>query len=219
MQIKLLVEGGDMKPGPVLSQKLGPIGINVNEVIQKINESTVNFKGLKLPVELDVNASTKDFDVKIFPPPVSELLKKELKIEKGSGIQAKMQMANASIEQIISVAKTKMPNMLNKDLKSAVKSVVGTCGSLGILIENKSPKEVELEISEGKYDKEIQGEKTKTPDEKKKQLEEYFSNIKEQQEKIIKQEEESKEKESETETKEGTEEASPKTSKNEAKKK
>ena len=216
MQIKLLVEGGDMKPGPVLSQKLGPIGINVNEVIQKINESTVNFKGLKLPVELDVNASTKDFDVKIFPPPVSELLKKELKIEKGSGIQAKMQMANASIEQIISVAKTKMPNMLNKDLKSAVKSVVGTCGSLGILIENKSPKEVELEIDDGKYDKEIQGEKIKTPDEKKKELEEYFLKIKEQQEKIIKQEEV---KETETENKAEAEETKQKTNKNEAKKK
>jgi len=216
MQIKLLVEGGDMKPGPVLSQKLGPIGVNINKIIQKINESTADFKGLKLPIELDINVSTKDFDIKIFPPPVSELLKKELKVDKGSGTQAKMQVANASIEQIIYVAKTKMPNMLNKDLKSAVKSVVGTCGSLGILIENKSPKEVELEIDDGKYDKEIQGEKIKTPDEKKKELEEYFLKIKEQQEKIIKQEEV---KETETENKAEAEETKQKTNKNEAKKK
>ena len=56
MQIKLLTEGGDMKPGPALSQKLGPIGLNVNQVIQKVNEATKNFKGLKVPIELNVNA-------------------------------------------------------------------------------------------------------------------------------------------------------------------
>ena len=79
MQIKLLVEGGSMKPGPALSQKLGPAGINVNEVITKVNEATKNFKGLKVPVELEVDLSTKDIEVNVFSPPVSELLKKWLK--------------------------------------------------------------------------------------------------------------------------------------------
>jgi len=150
MIIKLLVEGGEMKPGPTLSQKLGPAGINMNQVLQKINESTADFKGLKVPVELDVDVGTKIFEVKVFSPPVSELLKRELKIEKGSGTQKKQFAANASIEQIISVAKTKFSNMLCKDLKSAVKTVVGTCVSLGVLIENKSPVEIEHEIDEGK---------------------------------------------------------------------
>ena len=77
MQIKLLVEGGSMKPGPSLSQKLGPIGININQVIQKVNEVTKDFNGLKVPVELDVDGSTKEFETKVFSPPVSELLKKE----------------------------------------------------------------------------------------------------------------------------------------------
>jgi len=188
MQVKLLVEGGSMKPGPALSQKLGPMGINLNQVIQKINEETKSFEGLKVPVELDVNPSTKKFEVKVFSPPVSELLKKELKIEKGSGIQKKMQVANASIEQVISVTKMKYQNLLARSFKAAVKSVVGTCVSLGILVENKSAAEVEKEIDSGKYDKEIESESTQTPPDKKEQMDAYFSELKAKQEKILKQE-------------------------------
>jgi len=203
MQIKLLVDGGDMKPGPALSQKLGPIGINIGQIIQKVNEATKEFKGLKIPVEVEVEPSTKEFDVKVFSPPVAELLKKELGIEKGSGEQKKIQVANASIEQIISVAKTKLQNLLSKDLKSAVKTVVGTCVSLGILIENKPAFEIEKEIEEGKYDKEIQEEKTETPPEKKEKLDEYFAEVQKEQEKIIKEEQAAKEAEAEKAEKEG----------------
>lgn len=193
MQIKLLAEGGAMKPGPALSQKLGPAGIPVNQVIQKVNEATSDFQGLKVPVELDINLKTKKFEVKIFSPPVSELLKKELGIQKGSGAQLKIQVANASIEQVILVAKTKMQNLLCKDLKSAVKIVVGTCASLGILIENKSAKEIEKDIDEGKYDKEISQVETETPPEKKKILDEYFDEVQKKQEIILKQEQAAKE--------------------------
>ena len=71
MQVKILAEGGNMKPGPALSQKLGPIGVNISQVIQKVNEATKDFKGMKVPVELNVDSSTKEFDVKVFSPPVS----------------------------------------------------------------------------------------------------------------------------------------------------
>ncbi|MBT96483.1 MAG: 50S ribosomal protein L11 [Candidatus Pacearchaeota archaeon] len=202
MKIKLLVEGGSMKPGPALSQKIGPLGINVNQIIQKVNESTKNFSGLKVPVELDVDAGTKEFEVMVFSPPVSELIKRELGIEKGSGLQDKTKVANASIEQIISIAKTKLPNMLCKDLKSAVKTIVGTCVSLGVLIENKRAYEIEKDIDEGKYDKEIKEEKIETPSEKKAELDKYFEELKAEQEKIAKQEQ--AEKEAEAEKKEET---------------
>ena len=188
MQIKILADGGAMKPGPALSQKLGPAGINIGQVISKINEATANFKGMKVPVELEVNSKTKEFEIQVFSPPVSELLKKELGINKGSGAQNKFKSANASIEQIIKVAKTKFPNLLCNNLKTAVKTVAGSGVSLGILIENKTPQEVEKEIDEEKYDKEINSESTETPEEKKKELEKYFSELKEQQDKIMKQE-------------------------------
>ena len=193
MIIKLLVDGGSMKPGPALSQKLGPVGIPINLVITKINDVTKDFNGLKVPVELNVDAATREFDVKVFSPPVSELLKKELGIEKGSGAQKKIKVANASIEQIISLAKTKSQSLLSKDFKSAVKTIVGTCVSLGILIENKPAAEIEKEIDEGKYDKEINAMKTETPADKKKELEEYFSKIKKEQDKILQQEQAAKE--------------------------
>ena len=195
MQIKLLIEGGNLVPNPGLSQKIGPLGLNLSQVIKKVNEETSDFKGLKVPVELDINTSTKDFTVKVFSPPVSGLLKKELGIEKGSGSQKKIQVANASIEQIISVSKSKFPSMLSRDFKSAVKTVVGTCVSLGILIENKKASEIEKDIEEGKYDKEINSEKTETSEEKKQELDAFFSEIKSKQEMILKKEQEAKESE------------------------
>jgi len=176
-----------MSPGPALSQKLGPAGINMGKVIQQVNDATKDFRGLRVPVELDVNTSSKNFKVKVFSPPVSELLKKELGIPKGSGLQDKEKVANASIEQIISVSKQKMPDLLCKDLKSAVKTVVGTCVSLGVLIDNKLPKQVENEINNGVYDKEISQVKTQTSPEKKKELESFFSDIKSKQEQLKKE--------------------------------
>ena len=193
MIIKLLVEGGEMKPGPSLSQKLGPLGIPLTQVIQKVNQATTDFNGLKVPVELNVDAVTRDFDIKVFSPPVSELLKKELGIEKGSGTQKKIKVGNASIEQIISLTKTKFSNLLSKDFKSAVKTIVGTCVSLGILIEDKPAAEIEKEIEEGKYDKEINSMISTTSPDKKKRLDEYFAKIKKEQDKILQQEQAAKE--------------------------
>jgi large subunit ribosomal protein L11 len=191
MILKLLVEGGDMKPGPAVGQKLGPLGINIGQVVQEVNKATQEFKGLKVPVEVDISKD-KSFDIKVLSPPTSELLKKELNIEKASGEAKKIKVANASIEQIISVAKTKHPNMLDKDFKSAVKSVVGCCVSAGILVENQSPKDIEKEIDDGKYDKEIKEVRTQTPPEKKKILDDYFTKLTAKQEEKLKQEEEEK---------------------------
>ena len=186
--IKLLVEGGAMKPGPALSQQLGPMGLNVGQIISKVNDATAGFKGLKVPVELDIDTGTKEVNVQVFSPPVSELIKSELGIKKGSGLQLKSQAGNASIEQIISVAITKLPNLLCKDLKAAVKSVVGTCTSLGILVESKAASAVGYEIDEGKYDKEIESKSTETLAEKREELDSYFSKINAEQDKVLKEE-------------------------------
>lgn len=208
MQVRLLVEGGNMQPGPALSQKLGPLGVNVGQVIQKVNDTTKNFKGMKVPVELEIDPNTREVGVKVFSPPVSELLKKELGIEKGSGAQEKTKVANASIEQIISVAKTKLPNLLSKDLKAAVKTVLGSCASLGILVESQPAAHLGHQIEGGKFQREIKEEKTETPEEKKAKLEEYFEEVKAEQDKIIKQEEAEKAaaEEETTEAKEGEKE-------------
>lgn len=206
MQIKLLVEGGAMQPGPALSQKIGPLGLNVGQIIQKVNDATKGFKGLKVPVELDVNSSTKEVSVNVFSPPVSELLKKELGISKGSGIQKKAQVANISIEQIISIAKAKQQDLLCKDLKSAVKTIIGTCSSLGILVENQFASELGHQIAGGKFSKEIEKGQTELSPEKRESLNKYFEEIRKKQEKIIKEIEAKKEEEKPEETKASPEE-------------
>ena len=95
MNIKLLIDGGDMKPGPTVAQQLGPMGINLGKVISDINNATKEFKGIKVPVELIVDKKTKEFTIKTFSPPTSELLKKELKLEKGSAKINEQKIGNA----------------------------------------------------------------------------------------------------------------------------
>jgi large subunit ribosomal protein L11 len=185
MNIKILADGGAMKPGPALSQKLGPAGIPINKVIEAVNKATENFKGMKVPVELDVDMGTKEFGIQVFSPPVSELIKKELGVAKGSGAHAKLNAGNASIEQIIKIAKTKQQNLLCNTLKASVKTVLGSCVSLGILVESKSAKEVAEEVEEGKYDKLIQDEITETSEEKKKELDSYYKDLRAEQDKVL----------------------------------
>jgi len=192
MQVKLIVDGGSMKPGPVISQQLGPLGINLGKVISDVNEATKSFSGTKVPVEIDVDVKTKTYKIKVFSPPVSELIKKELSLEKGSGEAGKFKAGNIAFERVLFVAKTKLPNLLAKDLKRAIKQVVGTCASLGVLIDNKEAKDVEKEIDEGKYDKEIKEEITVPSEEKKKKLAEFFNSLKLKQEKEKKAIEEAK---------------------------
>lgn len=105
------------------------------------------------------------------------LIKKELNLEKGSGIPDKEKVANISIEQCIKIAIEKQQDMLTTNLKQALKSVVGSCNSLGILIEGKISSEITKEIDEGKYDNEIKEEKTETPEEKKPILKKQLDDI------------------------------------------
>ncbi len=181
-KIKLIVDGGNMKPGPAVAQQLGPLGINLGKVIEDVNSATSGFKGVKVPVELDVNAKTKEVSIKVFSPPISELIKKELKLEKASAQAGKIYVAIISVEELISVAKTKMPGMLAKDLKAALKLAAGSCKSLGVLIDGKDPVEIIQEINSGKYDSEIKEEKTQPSEEKRKKLDSQFAEIKDKQE-------------------------------------
>jgi len=187
--IKLLVEGGKMSPGPAVAQQIGPMGINMGQVISDVNNATSEFKGITVPVHLTVDPKTKKFSIKVFSPPTSELIKKELKIEKASGARLKQKVGNLAIEQVISIAKVKHKNMLSNDFMATVKSVIGTCQALGVLIECKEIKEVLEEISEGKYKEEIDAQKTDVNLEKRKELDEYFATVEAEQEAIKKAEE------------------------------
>ena len=178
-----------MTPGPAIAQQLGPMGVNIGKVILDVNASTQQFKGINVPVHLDINPKTKSFTIKVLSPPTSELLKKELNLEKASAERKKLNVGNLSIEQVISVAKTKHPSMLAKSFLSAVKSVIGTCMSIGVLIENKQPEEISEEINQGAYKQEVETQKTETDPAKRKELDLFFKKFQESQQEVIKKEE------------------------------
>ena len=192
MIIKLLVDGGSMKPGPAVAQQLGPMGINMGKVISDVNEATKSFSGMQVPVNLDIDPQTKEFKVEVLSPPVSALLKKEAGIEKGSGAREKMQSGNLAIEQLVSVTQQKYPNMLAKDFKKAFLSVLGSAMALGVLIESKDPQEIIQKVKEGEFDDIINNQKTDVSPEKLKELKDYFSGVKSKQDAQKKAEDEAK---------------------------
>ncbi|QQG39061.1 MAG: 50S ribosomal protein L11 [Candidatus Woesearchaeota archaeon] len=172
--IELMVEGGKAVAGAQMGQSLGPLKINISEVIQKINTKTAAFKGMKVPVKVIVETETKNIDLEVGTPPTSELIKKELALEKGSGTPNIDLKGNLAIEEVIKIALMKKDSMLVNSLKAAVKNVTGSCNSLGVLIEGKNSKDINKDIDAGLYDKEIKAQKTEVSGEKKTKLKEQL---------------------------------------------
>ncbi|MEM2105059.1 MAG: 50S ribosomal protein L11 [Candidatus Bathyarchaeia archaeon] len=150
--VELLVSGGQATAGPPLGPALGPLGVNVMAIVNKINELTKDYAGMKVPVKVAVDPETKAFEVSVGTPTTSALIVSELKIEKGSGAPKTQKVGNLTMEQVIRIAKIKRHELLAKTLKGAVKEVLGSCVSMGVTVEGKDPKEVQAEIDEGKYD-------------------------------------------------------------------
>jgi large subunit ribosomal protein L11 len=181
-KVEVLVEGGKATAAPPLGPQLGPLGVNIGQVVNEINKKTENFKGMQVPVKVIVDADTKEFDIEIGTPPASALLKKEAGIEKGSGNPKTDKVADVLIEQIIKIAKMKEDNLLGKSLKEKVKEIVGTCNSMGILVEGKPAVETLEDINAGKFEKEIREEKTELTAEEKAKLEEEKKKLAEEME-------------------------------------
>ncbi len=156
--ISVLVEGGKASPGPPLGPALGPLGVNIGKIVNEINEKTKDFEGMKVPVKIHIDPATKEYEIELGLPPTSALIKKELNIEKGAKEPGSEMVGNLTMEQIIKIAKIKRPDMLASNLKAAVKEVVGACVSMGVTIEEKSPKEILKEIENGTYDSIIKEE-------------------------------------------------------------
>ena len=150
--IEALVDGGKATAGPPLGPALGPLGVNIMEVVKAINEKTKAFQGMKVPVKVVVDPNTKSFEISVGTPPTSALIKKELGLEKGSGDARKTKVGNLTMEQVKKIADMKKDSLLGKDMKSRAKEIIGTCQSMGVTVEGKNPKDILKEIDEGKYD-------------------------------------------------------------------
>jgi len=149
--VELLINGGQATAGPPLGPALGPLGVNVMLIVNKINELTKDYAGMKVPVKVAVDPETKEFEVSIGTPTTSALIVSELKIEKGSGTPSTQKVGNLTMEQVMRIAKIKREELLGKTLKAAAKEVLGSCVSMGITVEGRDPREIQKEIDEGKY--------------------------------------------------------------------
>jgi large subunit ribosomal protein L11 len=153
--ISVLVTGGEASAGAPLGPAIGPLGVNVLQVVNEINKVTADFKGMKVPVKVEVDQETKKFTVSVGTPTTSALLVKEAAIPKGSGKPNTELVGNVSFDKILGIAKIKINDSYAKSIKSSIKEVVGSCVSMGVKVENTDPRQFMLQIEEGKWDKAI----------------------------------------------------------------
>lgn len=151
--VEVLVDGGKATPGPPLGPVLGPMQVNIVEIVKVINEKTKAFAGMKVPVKISIDPKTKAFEISVGTPPTSALIIKELKIAKGSGANTSNKVGNMSIEQMIKIANMKESAVLGKTLKNRCLEVAGTCVSMGVTIDSEEAKQAQFLIKEGKWDK------------------------------------------------------------------
>lgn len=148
--IDVIVEGGKASAGPPLAPALAPMGVNIGQVVAKINEATKDFAGMKVPVKVNVDPGTKEFTIEVGSPPTAEIIKKEAGIEKGAG-NREAPAGNVALEIVVKIAKAKS-NSLGSGVKEKLKEVLGTCVSMGVTVEGKDAREIIKEIDEGKHD-------------------------------------------------------------------
>ena len=153
--ISSLVTGGEASAGPPLGPALGPMGVNILQIISAINEQTKEFQGMKIPVTVSVDTDTKKWEIKVGIPSASALLLKDAGIQKGSGTSGTEWVGEVSADMIAKIANVKLETSYASSLKSVAKQIVGTCVSLGIKVEGKTPKEFTAEINEGKWDSKL----------------------------------------------------------------
>ena len=170
--VEVLIEGGKATAAPPLGPALGPIGINIGQVVIDINKKTQDFKGMQVPVKVEINTDTKAYTIKVGTPPASQLVIKETGIEKGSANPSTELIADLKIEQVIKIAKMKEDSLLGKTNKDKVKEIMGTCQSMGVMVEGKPVPEAFKDIEAGKFDKKIESGKTELTADELNELEE-----------------------------------------------
>ena len=150
--INALVTGGEASAGPPLGPALGPLGVNVLGIVNEINKQTGDFKGMRVPVKVEVDSETKQFVVSVGTPTTSALIAKESGIPKGSAKPNAELVGDLTMDKVISIAKSKIAGSYASSVKSAAKEVVGSCVSMGVKVEGRDAREFMKEIDAGKWD-------------------------------------------------------------------
>ncbi len=152
--VDVMVEGGKATPAPPIGPALSPLKVNVARVVEEINSKTKAFAGMQVPVKIVVDTVTKEFIINVGTPPVSSLLKKELKKERLATVnedKTRNLAGDLPFETIVKIAQSK-DSIVGNTEKAKVKQVLGTCVSCGVTVDGKDPKTVIQELEEGKYE-------------------------------------------------------------------
>lgn len=151
--VDVMVDGGKATAAPPIGPALAPLKVNVAKVVEEINSRTKMFAGMQVPVKVVVDVDTKQFTISVGTPPVSSLLKKELKKERLATVnedKTRNLAGNISFEDVVKIAESK-GSITGKTTKAKVKQVLGTCVACGVTVDGKDPKLVSKELEEGKY--------------------------------------------------------------------
>ena len=131
--IKLQIEAGKATPAPPVGPALGSSGVNIMQFVKEFNDRTANQPGMIIPVVITVYADkTFTFITKV--PPVAVLIKKAIKLEKGSGKPNKDKVASITKEQVKAIAEQKMEDLNAGSVEAAMKMVAGTARSMGVTV-------------------------------------------------------------------------------------
>jgi large subunit ribosomal protein L11 len=142
VEVSILVEGGKAAAGATLGSALGPLGVNVGQVVQKINEETKQFAGMRVPVVVRVDPNTKSFTLVVGRPPVAALLLKEAGKEKGSGKPKGEVIGDVSMDAVKRIAEAKGEDLFGRSIEEKMNQVIGTCVSLGLSVGGEDPRAV-----------------------------------------------------------------------------
>ena len=129
--IKLQIEAGKANPAPPIGPALGAAGVNIMAFCKEFNAKTQQMAGDILPVVITVYAD-KSFTFICKKPPMAQMLKKSLGLDKGSAVPNRDKVGKITREQAEKIAQDKMQDLNARDLDAAVNIVLGTARSMGI---------------------------------------------------------------------------------------
>ena len=151
-EISVLIEGGKATAAAPLGPALGPLGVNIGEIVAKINEKTRTYSGMKVPVKINIDSATKKYEISVGSPPTSALICKEAGIEKGTANPKSAFVGNLTMAQVRKIAESKMEYLGGKTIKAASKEIIGSCDAMGVTVEGKRAKETMKDVAAGNYD-------------------------------------------------------------------
>jgi len=132
--IKITIPAGQATPAPPIGPTLAPYGISTQEFCTQFNEQTREGNGILTPVIITIYED-RSFDFITKTPPTSELIRREIKIKKGSARPNLEKVGKLSKEQIQRIVEVKMPDLNTSDPEQAAKIVAGTARQMGVETE------------------------------------------------------------------------------------